>query len=459
MIKHRDKMNMLTIQPIKFNTLNRPANGKNNYVNKPSKDFVSFSGYSTLGTCPKELLNVSVAALSKDSKNVLEICDIGFLAEIIKYFSPETKKTYAIKRAWNSDKIKQPGTDQLEMMKAESQIYKKLADVKKVPKFYFYKGNFTNNENSELDNYMILSWIDGKMSSSKGISYDHKLVNPKTVSKIYEVLYDIDNAGVIHNDLWAGNILFTKRDVNIIDFNRAKVFDVGKDYKQNNLESFKTRFLDRYLSDLYSTKGEKELVSVYEKILKSESKYYAKKSDFYKRNKNHPAADYYKNKRETAQKILTSKEMIKKSAIRTVLTSDLHCADVHMKHFEFGSDETKFHLLKAKSILKSYPQDFPSFNMNMLETNIMIADKLNNIINNEAKIGRIFLNKILSRLNDRRIYSISETEKSYYKMVKSFCDFYVKYQINPNRDFADKFPELFESKIFLKYFENLKSKQ
>lgn len=450
---------MLTIQPIKFNTqINQKPNTRPFLIQK--NDSVTFGLKLAIGKCPKELIHLDISTLNKDSKNVLEVNDIGYLAEIIKYFGPKTKKTYAIKRVWSEEKAKQQTTNPIEQMKIEAEIYKKLVKIKKIPKFNYYNGNFSKNKTSLLNNYLIMSWVDGAAASKKGVFYDFNLVDIKKIKKLYKVLNKFDEAGVMHNDLWAGNILFTKKDVNIIDFNRSFSFDPSLEVKKNNLDSFKARFLSRYFSDVYQRQGEDIYLKTYKNCLEAEVEYYKTKQTFYLKKQNPAGVLFYKNLHNELKKELKSPHLIKQNAIKTIFESDMNCAEIFAKYFELEGDETIHHYKKALRVLNNYPEIVGKEKANLIKSNIVVASKLKNALNPNAENIVEKSNEALELLHNEQIYTKEEREKPYYNLFKNFCEFNLKHKKmsdsgQSTEELFKEYSDLLKIKRLKEYFNNL----
>lgn len=457
---------MLALPSIKFNNKisqsnqTKPKYSGLAYLSLQKNDSIAFGSKLSIGSCPKELLNVDIAALNKYSENVLEINDIGYLAEILKYFKPNSRKTYAIKRVWSSDKAKQQSANPIEQMRVEAGIYKKIKRLKNIPKFYYYKGNFNKGESSLLDNYLIMSWVDGKTVSKKGVFYDFSLVDSKKIKKIYNMMLKFDNAGVIHNDLWAGNILFTKKGVNIVDFNRSYVYNAKDNFKENNLSSFKTRFLNRYFSDVYRRQGENAYFEVYKDCLKSEINYYKSKQTYYSRVKNSKGESYYKGLGENLALELSDSELMKQNAIKTVFNTDVNCAEVFSKYFELGEDEAGLHFKKALDVLNNHPGVIGRKKSNLLKSNIMLILNLNKAMIVQDGTKMELINDSLRLLNNEKIYTKEEQKKLYYINIKRFCEFNVKHkQMKDSGQNTNalklEYEDLFKNKRLKEYMENL----
>lgn len=449
---------MIIISPLISNLQYKPANSKKNFFTVP-KDTVSFSGKYSIGKLPEAFTGVDILALNKDSKNVLAVNDIGYLAEIIKYFDPKSKKTYAIKRVWSPDKAKHQTADPIKQMEVEANVYQKLEGIKNIPQFYFYNGNFAKEKNSFLNNYVIMSWMDGVPASNKGGNYDFNLVTTKNIKKIYELLNKFDNAGIIHNDLWAANILFQKNDVNIIDFNRSYTYNQHTDFCKNNLDSFKVRFLNRYFSDVYQRQGENNYLNIYKDCLNFEKDYYESKQAFYLKNKNNEAYLYYQECADKLKNEVKNPELLKQNAIKTIFESDIHTGDSFAKYFEFEDEEAACNYKNALNVLKKNPDIIEQGKYNLIRSNIFIANKLSEIINNQKDIDEA--KKILTLLNNNKIYNSDEKAKPYYEGYKNFCEFCIKYKNlsesgESTADLMKEYQNLFIVKRLKNYFDSLK---
>lgn len=447
---------MIVISPLTSNFQYKPVNSKKNFLTF-QKDVVSFSGKYSIGKLPESFNGVDILALTKDSKNVLAVNDIGYLAEIIKYFDPKSKKTYAIKRVWSPEKAKHQTADPIKQMEIEANVYQKLKGIKNIPQFYFYNGNFAKEKNSFLNNYLIVGWMDGVPVSSKGAYYDFDLVTTKNIKKIFELLNKFDNAGVIHNDLWAANILFQKNNVNIIDFNRSYVYNQHKDFRKNNLDSFKVRFLNRYFSDVYQRQGESNYLNIYKACLNFEKDYYESKQAFYLKNKNNEASLYYQECADKLKNEVKNPELMRQNAMKTIFESDIHTGDSFAKYFEFEEGEAIFNYKNALDVLKKNPDIIEQGKYNLIKSNIFIANKLSELINNQKSDD---VEKILKLLNDSKIYDAAEIKKPYYEGYKNFCEFSIKYKnlsesAKSTTDLIQEYQNLFLVKRLKNYFNSL----
>lgn len=415
---------MLKIYQTKFNEKPYLVNNAKSILNAKNHSIFFTSKYS-IGNLPKDLYGVDISKINEVSKNVLDVNTIGYLAEIIKY---KAKKIYAIKRVWSAEKAKHQTANPIEQMKIEAEVYKKLGKLKNIPKFIYYNGYFTNDNKDLLNNYLIMSWVKGKPASTKGVFYNFDLVNNRTIKKIFKMMNKFDNAGIIHNDLWAGNILFESKDVNIIDFNRSYFFDQNKEFEKNNLKSFKKRFLNRYLSDVYQKKGEEHFLKTFKNCIKYEKDYYKNLKVFYSKNKNSDGFCYYNELEKSLKDLLMNPELLKQKGIKTIFKSDLHCAEVNSKYFEFNKDEAKFHYEKALGLLRNYPEITGKEKANLIKANNIVVSNLSKVIKQGKDFDESNIKKTLNLLNDEKIYSSEEQKKPYYNMFRNFCEFNIKYK-------------------------------
>ncbi|MFA7657979.1 MAG: lipopolysaccharide kinase InaA family protein [Candidatus Gastranaerophilaceae bacterium] len=382
------------------------------------------------------------------------------MAEVIKYFDPESEKIFAIKRVFSPDKAKHQTANPVEQAKIEAQIYEKVKKIKRIPEFYYYNGNSGKNENSILSNYLIISWVDGKSVSKGGALYDFSLITNHNIKQLFSIMSQMDKAGIVHNDLWAGNLLFTPKNVNVIDFNRSYEFNPLKDISDNNLHGFKKRFLYCYFSDLYKRQGEETYLKKYKDCLKIEIDYYKNKQLFYLTKLNKKGLSHYRKLENGLKQELKNPELMKQDAIKIVFNSDLDCFQTYARYFEFEENEAGFHCQKALRVLNNHPEIVGSEKANLLKSNFIVTSNLNNVLklHGESKIEKI--NKILCLLNNEAVYTKAEREKPYYELFKRFCEFNIKYRdlLKQGRDTGDlrqEYSDLYKIKRLNTYFANL----
>lgn len=419
------------------------------------KDTVSFGCVPKIGKLPADFLGIDIAGLTRESDHVLEINQKGYLAEVIKFKGRVTGKMYAIKRIRANDAAKHAHTNLMEAMSKEAEMYERLGKMDGIPEFYFYH----SNPNSATDNYLIMSWVEGKSSSRKGIYYNPNLINNKIIGKMFQALYGFDKKGVIHNDLWAANMLIDGEDVHIIDFNRAYVYNPQTQFGENNLKEFKKRFLHRYFSDVYQRQGELAYFQVYKDSIREEIKYHRKKSWYYLFSGNFKGFSYYRRLKKDLQAQLRTPQLLTQRALRIVFDSDVHCAETFAKHFEFGPTEAAFHCKKALRIMNAHSDIISKEKLAVLNTNITVISKLSEILASK-NIDVEKINEILKLLEDNRIYNPQEQEKPYYILFKRFCNFCREYQeaIASSKDtkrIIDSYKDLFEVQKIKEWFQYL----
>jgi len=450
---------MLTIQPITFNNTKKYANIKSGYY-AVQPDTLHFTGKIVIGKLPNEFKNINIVKLNSESKNVVDVNTIGYLAEIIKYFSPETKKTYAIKRVYPRDKAKSVTANPIEQTKTEAYIYKKVKRIKNIPKFCYYNGNLNGKGESALDNYLIMSWVDGDMASKNGAVYDFGLLSNRKIKKLFKTFSQMDEAGVIHNDLWAGNLLFTKKGVNVIDFNRSYEFNPLKNVKENNLHSFKNRFLNCYFSDCYHRKGETAYIQQYKDCLKMESDYYSQKQRYYLRNGNIEGIMHYQNLKNEIKNQFKNPKLLKQKALDTVLNSDINCFEIYAKYFEFGKTQAGFHAKKVIKLLDKHPELANPDKADLYKSNFALVENLKTVMaTNKSETWVKTSRNILESISNPKIYTQEEQEKPYYKLFKRFCEFNLEYaklkaSNQDTNELISEYSDVSQIKCLKDYFSN-----
>ena len=257
---------------------------------------ITFKGDLTYGKMPEDIKTNLASTCSVDTSGVIKTDDTGYLAQIFKYQS-QASNIYAIKKVWSEDLAKHVTADPVGQLKTEAEVYNKLVGIAHIPKFYCYNGDFSKNRKALANNYLVIGWVDGKQASTRGTFYDFKLVSKENLAKIYRIIGKFDKRGVLHNDLWAGNILFMPKDVNIIRFQYDQNYlTQSSTIKKTNLDSFKERFLNRYFSDVFQKLGEKELVDIYIYTTYQEINQLKDKAEFFKSIKKKEAAAEFTNK-------------------------------------------------------------------------------------------------------------------------------------------------------------------
>ncbi|MEI8390229.1 MAG: lipopolysaccharide kinase InaA family protein [bacterium] len=454
----------ITNHYLKINTQLILQNSRQNILNKSlTKDVLCFTGNSLqIGQCPNDLQNIDFSKLNTKSDGVIGVNEIGYLAEILKYSPVKSRNIYAIKRVWAPEKAKHQTANPIEQLKTEAQVYEKIKGFKNIPEFYFYNGDFGKSTKAQLNNYLVMGWVDGKQASSKGIFYDHALITNKKISKIFNLIEKFDEVGVIHNDLWAGNILFSKNNVNIIDFNRSYLVN-PLTTKENNLIVFKERFLNRYFSDLFHRKGEQAFLDSYQKSLHLEVDYYKNKTKFYKKNNSIENTKLCFEKINELKNILKNPDLLKQKAIKTVFDTDNRCADIYAKYFEFDNYEADFHYKKALNVLKKYPEILGTDKINVLESNIKLTSNLKRFIESNSNSDNLSnienIDKSLLLLN-KNVYSKTERKKLYYIKYLQFCELHKKLESGENiNNLKETYKDLLVVRTLKKHFSKFLKNQ
>ncbi len=380
-----------------------------------------------LGQLPKDI-KIDISKISASSEGVTATNSTGYLAQIFKYKSSIFSKTYAIKKVWPKDMAKHITANPTEQLATEAKVYEKLKGVKNIPEFYFYKGDFSNNSNAIDNNYLVMSWVDGESASNNGTFYNLGLIDNKKLEKIFSLLSKFDEKGILHNDLWAGNILFTKNDVNIIDFNRSVLFDPLKEPEKSNLESFKERFLWRYLSDVYKQKGEGESVNIYKYICNLEQNLLLQRANLLLSNGQEEDAKRLESKSANIRLRINDPKLMKQETIDTIYKSDLRCSKIYAKYFEFEDGES----LECYNRIRTLTDKNPQINANPknIDSNIKIIRMFKLAMkqtekNNFTDSLKLY-EKILKKLEDENSYGSEEKEEIYYKKFTEFTKLNIK---------------------------------
>lgn len=377
---------------------------------------------------PEDIDKQTVINLKHDTPGVAKIINSGYLARVFKYKSPDGN-IYAIKKTWPEDKQKLPYINPVKQLNDEIKAYKRLGDIKGVPKLCGYSDEYNNDKNLN-EHFLVLSWVEGKPVSKDSTYYDFDLINKEKLSKIFNLLTEFDKKGVLHNDLWAANILFTDNDVNIVDFNRAELFDPHKEYTKSNLDAFKTRFLHRYLSDVNDRQGEDKFLEVYKDVLDLEIDQLKKRGTFELLDGNIKHAVKLVNKANHLNNL--NDEDIKNKALKEIFDSDFNCGKIYTKYFEFEENESIKSFLKALELKQKYPQLF-SVDEKLISSNLEVISNINLGIE-QAKDQDIdncyetFKNAQFI-LKNQSIYDNKARQEDYYKKMSEF--------IRLNIDFID----------------------
>lgn len=431
------------------------------------KDIVSFKSALTIGCLPNDI-TVDLEHLNENSNGVIAVNDTGYLAQIFKYKPHNSNNIYAIKKVWPDDLAKHISANPLEQLKTEAQVYERLKGIKNIPEFYFYKGTISTSPKTRENNYIVMQWVDGEQASLKGTFYNSDLITKDKLKKIYNLLLEFDKRGVLHNDLWAGNILFTKNDVNLIDFNRSRFFDPISSPKTNNLDSFKERFLNRYLSDVYQQSGEEELVDLYKNTQLFEADFLEKKAKFFNSNGLKDEAQELFKQKEIVKQSIKDQNKLKEKALLEVINTDLRCGKIYAKYFEFEDGETQECYNRLRKTI-SATNNIGNINPININYNIQIIDMLkqtiNSINNKNIESSLSTYKKIRQKLLNPKAYPQSEREEMYYQKFSKFCDINIEilsslatndkqkaeFLLQNNKDF------FYQTKRIIPYYEKLKS--
>lgn len=315
---------------------------------KLSSDCVSFNGKTALN----DLKKVDFSKLTEDSAGVLDVINSGTFAQILKFRFQD--KTYAVKRLY-PNKIIQPQADLeytkraslQEQLKNEISVYKRLKNVDGVPQLYLYNSSDMKNP---LNNYIVTSWAEGKTSTKDGAVYDTELILPK-LPQIYNTLAEFDKIGFLHGDLWAGNILFSEKRINIIDFNASKNFNSKEEYEISNLDDFKKRFLNIFLADIYHRKGENEFLKTYLYCLKLEQEFFINKLE---NSDNINAKNYFNEKLDKVRNLIENPLNLRNEAINTIYNSNIYWAKI-MK-IRKNQGDFRYYLERASKLELEHPE-------------------------------------------------------------------------------------------------------
>jgi|GEM_PF-4850841 len=456
------------INPVKIPTINY-NNEKFNRITWYPADTVSFKNHLiTYGKLPKGFDIHNIKELTIHSPGVIESIDTGYLAQVFKYKPAKSSKIYAIKKIWPEHLAKHVTANPVQQLRTEAEAYNLIGNNPNIPKFFAYKGDFSGKKDSFANNYIVMEWVDGVQTSQNGTYYDLNMINKTKLEKIYNLLHEFDTKGIFHNDLWAGNILFTDKDVNIIDFNRASFFNPVLNHNSTNLDSFKERFLWRYFSDVYQKSGENELVDVYKHTLNLEISLLNKRAKFLQSKSNDTGTDELKSKANGLKELLKNNQDLKNYIFKELYTSDLRCGKIYAKYFEFENDEAIESFKRARDVSQTYPEIINNDNKTINST-IQIIKMLKNAMNYAKKLKfqeslEIF-EKVKQKLNDSNIYTEAERKEVYYQKFSKFCDININYlnaEVNGSKQDAqiilnDNEQFFKETKRILPYFYTLKA--
>lgn len=370
---------------------------------------------------PEDIDIEVIRNMSENTPGVIEVVGTGYLAQVFKYQSPKSGKIYAVKKLWPEHLKKHTTADPVKQLDDEIQAYKKLKNVKNIPKLYGYS-NECDKKDANADHFIIVEWVEGKPVSKDSTFYDLEKIDKSRLKKIFDLIYEFDKRGVLQNDLWSANILFTDKDINIIDFNRSSFFNCSKNYEKSNLKDFKERFLWRYLSDIYHRSGEEKFFKIYKDTLKLEIDFLNRKSvsELFKHN-NKGARELQIQAKSL--KSLTDNQ-IKEKALKEIYESDLRCARIYSKYFEFNDNQAVESFKRARIIQEQHPNLLED-RKKLIDTNLEIISAIKNVFDKSEnstpeKSQKIFKN-IEAKLNDKSVYTENERKETYYQKFQEFC--------------------------------------
>lgn len=385
-----------------------------------SMDTIHFGCKMSMGKLPKEFIGIKISNLNEKSPNVSKMVNIGNWGQIIKYIDPQTKTAYAIKRLWHSFSNIDDANEAIKKLKAEAEIYKQLGKSKELPKFHYYNHDISCSKNSLSNNYLIMNWLDGKTPSNDGFFYDFKLIDLKAIKNTFKSINKLDEAGVIHDDLWAGNILIDKNKVHLIDFDSCFIFNPKTEFKNNNLSNLKLKFLHPYFSDIYQRQGEEAYLKTYKECLKLEISYNRKKELFYLKNKNIEGCRYYKNLNVELSNELKDSQKMRTQAIQKIFNSSLYCAELYAKSILDEGNLACYSYKRILGLMKKHPQIVDNEKFELIKSNLAIVSRLKEAANSTKKIKLRKIKEVCDLINNQKIYTNEEKEKPYYEAFKSF---------------------------------------
>jgi len=457
----------MRINPIKINIIsNKKEETRTNRLY--CSDTVSFKSHIDMyGRLPDDFDINNIKELSSTTPGILESIDTGYLAQIFKYKPANSPKVYAIKKIWPENLAKHVSADPVKQLQTEAKVYQMLGNQPNTPKFYTYNGDFSGTKDSLANNYIVMEWVDGVQISKNGTYYDLSRIDKSKLKKIYKLLHEFDVKGIFHNDLWAGNLLFTKNDVNIIDFNRASFFNPILNHKSTNLDSFKERFLLRYFSDVYQKKGQDELIDVYKYTMDLEISSLKNRARFLKSNSNYQGAEELETYAKHLTLLKNNQNLLKEHIFKEIYESDLRCGKIYAKYFEFEDDEAIESFKRSRDISQNYPEILDK--NNSISSNLQIIKTFKNAMN-YAKESRFkeslkSFEMVKQKLSDQNIYPVTERDEVYYQKFSRFCDININFlnaMINGSKQdvqiILDDNEQFFkETKRILSYFYTLKA--
>ncbi len=425
------------------------------YIRPVKSDVLSFksSQFVSLGKMPNDI-NMNVLENPIMTNSPLDgVYEAKYSAKIYKYVSPLTQNVYAIKRLEKNGYSAEMVNELAKQLELEARSHYELDDGKtKVPKFYYYHGDFSGKNGSETNNFIIMEWVKGITASNDSTSYDLDLIRDEDLDDIYDQILRFDIKGILHNDLWPGNILFNKDGVQIIDFNRVERFNPSEDLLKSNLGSFKERFLNRYLSDVYHNYGpkgalnEKKLCEKYKKCVDAEIRLMRNRKNV---NYGYCSAQNIKKffeRLHMLEEISTNSNKLRKSALKSVYDSDMRCAKIYSQYFEFNDNEARETFRRARVLLNNNKELFSKDETKLIDTNLEIIDKFQKAqcilrSGNLEHTKKIF-EDIKLKLLDKSIYGDVEINNFYYGRFLSFTCLNIEilgYLINGDITKAEQF--------------------
>lgn len=257
----------------------------------------------------------------EDKYEILDVIESGYNSIVFKVQIPEFGLC-AVKRLRSKHEFRRSTDNAFAEFFKEIEIYKRLKGLKGFPQIY----DFYLDEKALEKNYLIMSWVDGKMVSDLWAQhYDLSLITPEKITKIYHLLLEMDKKGIIHNDLWATNILFAEEDVSIIDFNLGQIVNplILYEYKHkdyfSNLKVFNRLFLDNFLADVYEKKGSQVFNAFYMHIANCEYDFYKQKAVFMLANNEPQKADYLLKSAMEIKRKINQPKSLEKEGLKRIL--------------------------------------------------------------------------------------------------------------------------------------------
>ncbi len=423
MINRTNNNPYLYLNRVEQKSIIRPA--VSNLLSFKSSEFV------TLGKMPNDINMNDLENPIKSDSPLDGVYEAKFSAKIYKYVSPLTKNVYAIKRLEKNGYSAEMVNKLAKQLELEARSHYELDDGKtKVPKFYYYHGDFSGKNGSEKNNYIIMEWVKGITASNDSTFYDLHLISDKGLDDIYEQILRFDIKGILHNDLWPGNILFNKDGIQIIDFNRVERFNPSEDLLKSNLDSFKERFLNRYLSDVYHNFGpdlslnEKKLCEIYKKCTDNEIRLMKNRKTVNSGYCNTQNIKKFFERLHMLEDISNNSNKLRQTALKSVFDSDMRCAKIYSQYFEFNDNEACETFRRARVLLLNNKDLMSKDKIELIDTNMEIIDKFQKAqcalkSGNLQKTQQIFKD-IESKLTDKSIYGNEETNNFYYGRFLSF---------------------------------------